>query len=103
MGSNFLGEVHMKDKNRFKILDSASLAVENREEVYGKPQRNFDKTAELFNVILKDKLKDEHTISAADVVLLMLQVKTARLINQPDHRDSQVDLAGYASLLSEVA
>ena len=55
----------------------------------------------MMNVILKDKL--EIDLNAADAVMVMCGIKMARLINTPDHRDSQVDLAGYAAILSEVA
>ena len=91
----------MKDKPRFDILNGACAAVTDREGVYGSPKETYDRTALIFTAILKDKLK--YDISPADVVLLMCGVKMARLINTPEHTDSQVDLAGYASLLSEVA
>ena len=94
----------MKDiRSSTWILREAEATICDRGDSYGSPKENFERTAALFNIILKDKLKDQYTISAADVILLMLQVKSARLINSPDHKDSQIDVAGYASLLSEVA
>ena len=94
---------NIKQLDRFAVLDGAAKAVSDRENRYGGPSANFGRAAALANVILKDKLKSDAEISAADWVLLMIALKTARLMNEPDHTDSQVDLAGYASLLSEVA
>ena len=91
----------MTDKKRFDILNSACAAVTNREGVYGSPEENFDRVATMMTAILSDKLK--YDISPADAVMIMCGIKLARLINQPNHTDSQVDLAGYATLLSEVA
>ena len=93
-------------KPRFKILESATNAVTDREATYGSPAENYERQAALANIILKDKLRDHEglAISAADMILInALAIKGSRLINQPNHVDSQVDLAGYASLLSEVA
>ena len=91
----------MIEKPRFEILNGARAAVTNRENMYGSPAENYDRVAAMINVILKDKL--EYDITPADAVLVMCGIKLARLINQPDHADSQIDLAGYAAILSEVA
>ena len=89
---------------RKAILKKAEEAVENREETYGSPEILYERQAALANIVLKDKLKDEFPISAADMILLhILCIKGSRLINQPDHLDTIVDIAGYASLLKEVA
>ena len=85
------------------VLNKAMEIVNVREKMYGKSYDNFQKAADLINAVLKDKLKDEHFISSTDVIFIMLQIKIARLINDPTHTDSQIDVAGYASLLSEVA
>jgi|TARA_R100000049_G_C1945916_1_gene91048 hypothetical protein len=82
------------------ILDEAKRTIQTRGS-YGSPQENLDRTAGLINAVLVDKLA--HPISAADVTLIMTAVKMARLIETPDHRDSQVDIAGWISLLGEVA
>jgi hypothetical protein len=54
----------------------------------------------MWNAALDTKLK--HPLSAADVAILLALLKLARLSETPDHADSQVDLAGYAALMSEV-
>lgn len=91
----------MTIRTRQEVLDFAAATIVKREADYGSPAENYGRVAAMMNVILKDKLI--HTISPADAVMVMCGVKLARLINQPDHQDSQVDLAGYAAILSEVA
>ena len=41
-------------------------------------------------------------ITAAQVVLCLLDLKLARLAHDPTHEDSAVDICGYAALLREV-
>ena len=50
----------------------------------------------LFQGTLATKLLPDSTITAEDVALLMMQVKIARLAKSPDHKDSILDVAGYA-------
>ena len=89
--------------NRYQALVAAKEAVEDREGDYGSPQQNFERIAAIWNVILTCKLGKEHEISAADVAMMMIGIKLARLIETPDHEDSAVDAAGYAALLAEIA
>jgi len=89
--------------NRYQVLAAAEAAVKDREGSYGSPQENFERIAKLWNVILAGKLGEEHEISAADVAMMMIGIKLARLIETPDHQDSAVDAAGYAALLAEIA
>ena len=42
-------------------------------------------------------------ITAAQVVLCLLDLKLARLAHDPVHEDSVVDVCGYAALLAEIA
>ena len=89
--------------NRYQALAAAEATVKNREGAYGSPQENFERIAAIWNVILAGKLGKEHEISAADVGMMMMGLKLARLIETPDHRDSAIDAAGYAALLAEIA
>ena len=89
-----------KRPKRLDVLDAAVAAVQNREGVYGSPQYHFDEVAKMWSLLLGKKLANE--ISAADVAMMMAGLKLVRLVNTPDHKDSQVDLAGYASMLREV-
>lgn len=62
----------------------------DRQEVYGHPLDDFSKTAGIWSAILGVE------VSAEQVALCMIGVKISRLLNTPDHRDSMVDIAGYA-------
>ena len=89
--------------NRYQVLAAAEAAVKEGEIRYGSPDENFERIRGLWNVILGDKMHIDNQVSAADVAMMMICVKLARLIETPDHDDSAVDLAGYAALLQEIA
>lgn len=42
------------------------------------------------------------TVTPAQVVLCMIDLKVARLTHDPKHHDSTADVIGYAALLPEV-
>jgi hypothetical protein len=44
----------------------------------------------------------DHPVRPAQVVLLMLDLKLARLAHDPKYQDGVIDIIGYASLLPEV-
>ena len=90
------------DKPRFEILQLAEAAVTDREKQYSSPDVNYDRVARIVQVVLQDKRRPEAELSPADMVMVNLAIKISRLIEKPDHQDTQVDIAGYASLMSEV-
>ena len=69
------------------------IVLGDRQEDYGPPLQDFDRTAALWAPILGCE------VTAEQVALCMVQVKVSRLVNTPDHRDSIVDVAGYALTL----
>jgi hypothetical protein len=99
------------------ILDEAKNAVTKRRENYGSPKPNFERIAALWDAYFMavvdkrvkddggDTMKDYNSMlvaaaahfTTADVAAMMRLVKEARLIETPDHRDSLVDIAGYAA------
>jgi hypothetical protein len=90
------------EMNRYDILETARESIRDRENNYGSPEVNYKRLASLMTIIMQDKLREGESISPADAIMVMCVVKISRLINQPDHSDSQADLAGYAAILSEV-
>lgn len=79
---------------REKLLDEARSAVCQRQSVYGEPEDSFGRIAAVWNVLLP--LRDGEW-TGAKVALALADVKRVRLSFNPHHRDSQVDLAGYAA------
>lgn len=73
-----------------------------REEEYGNKLQNFTQIAMLFQGTLATKLKLGSCITPDDVALLMMQVKIARLAKTPNHKDSILDIAGYAGCMDEL-
>ena len=55
-----------------------------REQVYGHPSKDLGRTAGFWGV-------EPH-----EVALRMIQLKISRLMSTPDHRDSVLDIIGYA-------
>lgn len=81
--------------DRYEILEHARDTVTDRGANYGEASDNFDRIARLWSVLLGIDVQ-AHQVSA-----MMIAVKLARLYNDPAHRDSMIDIAGYAALWSE--
>jgi hypothetical protein len=68
----------------------------SRQADYGDKLQNFSQIAMLWQGTLAKKLQPGFAITPEDVALCMMQVKIARLAKSPDHKDSILDIAGYA-------
>jgi hypothetical protein len=88
------------------ILDEAKEIIHgDREATYGDPSKNLRAIADLWEMYLHHRgLINEYSDSLRpeDVAQMMILLKVARLINQPDHHDSQVDICGYAALIERI-
>lgn len=85
------------------ILANADSTIHGpREAEYGNKLQNFTQIAMLFQGTLATKLAPGMRITPEDVALLMMQVKIARLAKSPDHKDSILDIAGYAGCMDEL-
>lgn len=83
--------------NRGEILKEADrLTHGDRNKNYGSPLVNHQRIAQLWSVWL------ETEITPAQAAMCLALVKVARLIETPDHLDSFVDLAAYASIAGEI-
>ncbi len=92
------------------ILDIAGELVEGeRNKTYKHPNENFRNIKNLWNdYFLAISGRDDSTqkdsdglsmitkINEFDVAMLMVLMKVARLATNPTHKDSLVDIAGYA-------
>lgn len=78
------------------VLQEAQRAVEGaRHKAYGTPAENHPCTAEMFRV-WRERRGADRPFDAVDVCAFNIIQKLSRLANAPDHRDSLVDIAGYA-------
>ena len=84
-------------EKREEILDAASRAVNGaRQGTYGSAEDSFQRIAHLWNAYLWGK-GHPGGLTPVDVALMMVQLKTARLMQDPGHADSWIDIAGYSA------
>jgi hypothetical protein len=94
---------------RQELLEEAiKITTSDRNKSYGNPEDNFTNIANLWTEYLKAK-ETAHSdvtrirrITAADVAQMMVLMKIARLATNPGHRDSALDVAGYAACLADI-
>jgi hypothetical protein len=84
-------------------VERQSVLVEAQEVIHGARSRdygaaldNHTATADMLSAYLRRKYGIAVSLTAEDVCLFNVLQKVARLANTPDHRDSLVDIAGYA-------
>jgi hypothetical protein len=81
--------------NKKSLLATADDLINvARREDYGTAYSNFSHIAMIWSALLAKKLNQP--VTAQEVSLLMIGLKSARLMNSPDHTDSWIDIAGYA-------
>ena len=78
------------------VLEQAARVIGDRGKTYGDAGLLFDQIAKRWSVTLGIE------VTAAQVGICMIDVKLARLAQNPTHLDSIVDVAGYAALLHKI-
>jgi len=78
------------------LLQHAAGVVRKRRREYGEPEATFEDVATRWSQVLGTK------VTASQVALCLIDLKLVRLIHDPAHLDSLVDVAGYAACLREV-
>lgn len=87
---------------RGDMLDEAkSLVTGDRNNVYGPPNQDFQRTADMMSAY--GFRVDDRPLTSADVAIFMSLLKISRLKWSPTKRDSWVDLAGYSACGLECA
>lgn len=84
------------NKKESVCAEADRLVSTDRQAVYGHPIEDFSRTAALWTALFKHKLKDNEAFNPEDVPAAMRMVKESRLMKSSRHRDSLVDIAGYA-------
>jgi len=79
------------------MLRHAATVVAERRASYGDPTISMTTIARRWSITLG------RTVTPAEVVLCLIDLKLARLAHDPAHQDSILDVAGYAAVLQEVA
>lgn len=78
------------------LLKHAAAVVADRRRRYGDADVLFDRIARRWSLTLGAK------VTPAQVALCLIDLKMARLVHDPRHTDSLVDVAGYAACLREI-
>lgn len=84
------------------ILDEAKQYVyADRNEDYGHPKIDFARIATMWRAYFVARGDGVVNISATDVAKMMVLLKLSRMMHSY-HRDSVVDLAGYAATIERI-
>lgn len=87
--------------NRADLLTAAAQAVSSR-NAYGELGDCFTRIANRWNTHLRN-IGHPGQLTPADVAMMLVDLKLARLEASPAHLDSWVDVAGYAACGAEVS
>lgn len=80
------------------LLQRAEALIHGQRQAdYGNKLQNFSQTANIWTGLLAHKLTAD--ITPEDVALLMIGLKMSRLAKSPGHKDSILDIAGYAGCM----
>lgn len=82
------------------LKEANAIIYGDREKTYGHPSKNLNTIATMWSAYMLAKQAERGSLfTAKDVATMMILLKAARLANNPDHRDSLVDICGYAALV----
>lgn len=82
---------------RQEILETAGRLIDGDRDVdYGDPAVSFARIAQMWSALLGT------TITPGQVAQMMVAMKLSRLTHTMSHRDSWIDIAGYAALGAEI-
>lgn len=87
----------MNEKTLSVLQEAHKIIYGDREQTYGHPDKNLKTISKMWNAYIT--AVGQRELNAKDVAILMILLKTARLANDPNNRDSVVDICGYAALI----
>lgn len=80
------------------LTDAMNAIANDRMQDYGSPAVNYARVSSLWSQYQRMRSEDSTGIDPVDAVTMMILVKIARLVESPGHRDSWMDIAGYAAV-----
>ena len=80
-----------------ELLQHAAAVVHDRRGSYGDAADLFERVAVRWSQVIGAR------VTAAQVGLCLIDLKLARLVGDPTHLDSLVDVAGYAACVREIS
>ena len=95
-----IGESPLAKPPRVALLEEATrITSHDRNAAYGNPEDNFQNIANFWNTYLTTLPGQGNILplTSQDIAHLMILMKIARLNTNASHRDSLVDIAGYAA------
>jgi hypothetical protein len=84
------------------LQEAHTIIYGEREKTYGAPGKNLETIAAFWTNFLGARGLLCSSLSPEDVAHMMILLKVARLANDPYHRDSLVDVCGYAALSERI-
>lgn len=91
----------MSDVKSDVLGEAQRIVAGARRAAYGPPEDNFRRISDLWNTHLINTGRPA-IFEPRDVATFMILMKMARLAETPDHRDSIVDIIGYAACYAEM-
>lgn len=89
--------------NRAQYLQQAEQTIcRDRQDIHGAPENTHALIAEYWSVYLSGEMAKQVAIDAADVAMMMVLFKIARMQVNPNHQDNIVDGIGYFAIAGEI-
>ena len=89
--------------NRADYLHKAEQIIcRDRQDIHGAPENTHALIAEYWSVYLTEEIDKPVLIDAADVAMMMVLFKIARMQVNPNHKDNIVDGIGYFAIAGEI-
>jgi len=82
--------------NGEQLLQRSLQVFEERRAHYGLAKHHFREVAKRWSLVLNSQ------VTPQQVVMCLIELKLARLKENPTHLDSIIDIAGYAAVMAEV-
>ena len=83
------------------LLEAMQCITHDRAATHGEAEDSFQTIADVWSWWLSNRTLSP--LTAADVAMMMVLFKVARISGNKTHDDNYIDLAGYAALAGEIS